>query len=74
MPAAGSGASSLGARLLATDDEIEARAIAAKLETLNAERRAIEERMLAEAFASAEASLARRPRQPAPLPRRGGLA
>ena len=68
------GASSLGARLLATDDEIEARAIAAKLETLNAERRAIEERMLAEAFASAEASLRRRSRQPAPLPRRGGLA
>jgi single-stranded-DNA-specific exonuclease len=52
------GASSLGAKLLATDDEIEARAIAAKLEALNSERRAIEERMLAEAFASAEASLA----------------
>ncbi len=52
------GASSLGARLLATDDEIEARGIAAQLEALNAERRAIEERMLEEAFASAEASLA----------------
>jgi single-stranded-DNA-specific exonuclease len=52
------GASSLGARLLASDDEIEARAIAAKLEALNAERRAIEERMLEEAFASAEACLA----------------
>jgi single-stranded-DNA-specific exonuclease len=52
------GASSLGARLLATEDEIEARGIAAKLEALNAERRAIEERMLAEAFASADASLA----------------
>ena len=58
------GASSLGARLLATDDEIEARAIAAKLETLNAERRAIEERMLAEAFASAEASLLADPASP----------
>lgn len=55
------GASSLGARLLATDDEIEARAIAAKLEALNAERRAIEERMLEEAFALAEASLAAAP-------------
>jgi len=55
------GASNLGARLLATDDEIEARAIAAKLEALNAERRAIEERMLEEAFALAEASLAAAP-------------
>ncbi|MEX1061235.1 MAG: single-stranded-DNA-specific exonuclease RecJ [Methyloceanibacter sp.] len=51
------GASSLGARLLACDDEIEARAIAAKLEALNTERRAIEERMLEEAFALAEAAL-----------------
>ena len=45
------GASGLGAKLLATDDESEARAIAAKLEALNTERKAIEERMLAEAFA-----------------------
>jgi single-stranded-DNA-specific exonuclease len=51
------GASSLGARLLASDDEIEARGIATKLEALNAERKAIEERMLEEAFASAEAAL-----------------
>jgi single-stranded-DNA-specific exonuclease len=51
------GASSLGARLLATEDEIEARGIAAKLEALNAERKAIEERMLEEAFALAEAAL-----------------
>jgi single-stranded-DNA-specific exonuclease len=58
------GASSLGARLLGCDDEIEARAIAAKLETLNTERRAIEERMLEEAFAHAEASLATSPDQP----------
>jgi single-stranded-DNA-specific exonuclease len=48
------GASSLGAKLLASDDEIEARTIAAKLEALNDERRAIEERMLEEAFALAE--------------------
>jgi single-stranded-DNA-specific exonuclease len=58
------GASSLGARLLATDDEIEARGIAAKLETLNTERRAIEERMLAEAFAFADALLADDPALP----------
>jgi len=58
------GASSLGAALLATDDDIEARAIAAKLEALNAERRAIEERMLEDAFALAEASLAAPPDQP----------
>ena len=51
------GASSLGARLLATDDDIEARGLAAKLEAFNAERKAIEERMLEEAFASAEAAL-----------------
>ena len=51
------GASSLGARLLACDDAIEARAIAAKLEALNTERRAIEELMLEEAFALAESSL-----------------
>jgi single-stranded-DNA-specific exonuclease len=52
------GASGLGAKLLATDDENEARVIAAKLEALNAERKAIEGRMLAEAFALAESALA----------------
>jgi single-stranded-DNA-specific exonuclease len=51
------GASSLGARLLASDDEVEARGLAARLEALNAERKAIEERMIEEAFASAEAAL-----------------
>lgn len=51
------GASSLGAKLLACDDDIEARAIAARLEGLNAERKAIEERMLEEAFALAETAL-----------------
>lgn len=51
------GASGLGARLLATDDEVEARAIAAKLEALNTERKAIEARMLEEAFARADACL-----------------
>jgi single-stranded-DNA-specific exonuclease len=48
------GASALGAKLLATDDDLEARTIAAKLEVLNAERKAIEARMLDEAFALAE--------------------
>ena len=51
------GASGLGAKLLASDDEIEARTIAARLEELNAERKAIEERMLEEAFALAEQQL-----------------
>jgi single-stranded-DNA-specific exonuclease len=51
------GASGLGAKLLVSDDEGEARAIAAKLEALNAERKAIEERMLAEAFALADRAL-----------------
>ncbi len=55
------GASGLGAKLLATDDEVEARAIAAKLEALNAERKAIEEVMLEEAFARAEADIAAAP-------------
>ncbi|HEY6656311.1 MAG TPA: single-stranded-DNA-specific exonuclease RecJ [Methyloceanibacter sp.] len=56
------GASGLGAKLLACDDESEARAIAAKLEALNTERKAIEERMLGEAFVAAERALdARRP-------------
>ena len=51
------GASGLGAKLLATDDDIEAAAIASRLEALNAERKAIEERMLEEAFARAETAL-----------------
>jgi single-stranded-DNA-specific exonuclease len=56
------GASGLGAKLLACDDESEARAIAAKLEALNTERKGIEERMLGEAFVAAERALdARRP-------------
>src|SRR6476659_1408664 len=51
------GASGLGAKLLASDDESETRAIAAKLEALNGERKAIEERMLAGAFALADRAL-----------------
>jgi single-stranded-DNA-specific exonuclease len=55
------GASSLGAKLLALDDDIEARSIACRLEAMNAERRAIEERMLEDALARAEAALAADP-------------
>ena len=58
------GASGLGARLLATDDEVEARAIAGKLEALNAERKAIEARMLEEAFARADAAIETSPDLP----------
>ena len=81
------GASGLGAKLLATDDESEARVIAAKLEALNAERKAIEERMLAEAFAARRTRardrqavhlarrrwLAQRPARPRRRPRRRAL-
>ena len=45
------GEADLGARLLSTDDENEARAIAERLEVLNAERRDIEARVLAQAMA-----------------------
>jgi single-stranded-DNA-specific exonuclease len=44
----------LGARLLASDDEMEAARIATLLDKLNRERKAIEARMLEEAVASAE--------------------
>jgi single-stranded-DNA-specific exonuclease len=58
------GASGLGAKLLATDDDIEARAIAERLDLMNAERKAIEERMLDDAFARAEATLEASPSSP----------
>lgn len=58
------GVSGLGAQLLATDDEVEANAIAAKLEALNTERKAIEDRMLEEAFSQAEAMLESTPDTP----------
>jgi single-stranded-DNA-specific exonuclease len=58
------GASGLGANLLATDDDLEARNLAAKLDALNTERKGIEERMLEEAFALADASLAADPVSP----------
>ncbi|SES67547.1 single-stranded-DNA-specific exonuclease RecJ [Oceanicella actignis] len=49
------GASDLGARLLSTDDPHEAEALAARLEALNAERRAIEAQVLEAAAEQAEA-------------------
>ncbi|WP_093255135.1 single-stranded-DNA-specific exonuclease RecJ [Rubrimonas cliftonensis] len=45
----------LGARLLSTEDVREAEAVAARLEALNEERRAIEAEVLAQALAQAEA-------------------
>lgn len=53
------GDAALGSRLLATDSPAEAGEIAAKLDALNAERQAMEQAMLAEAMAQAEAELAR---------------
>ncbi|UWQ21038.1 single-stranded-DNA-specific exonuclease RecJ [Jannaschia sp. W003] len=49
------GAADLGARLLSTDDEAEAAALAARLDDLNRERRAIEARIGDDARAQAEA-------------------
>ncbi|UWQ17069.1 single-stranded-DNA-specific exonuclease RecJ [Jannaschia sp. M317] len=52
------GAADLGARLLATEDESEAEALADRLNTLNEERRAIEARVTEAAREQAEARLA----------------
>lgn len=49
------GQADLGARLLATDDEMEASRIAARLDQLNTERREITERVREEALAQAQA-------------------
>ncbi|ODS00979.1 single-stranded-DNA-specific exonuclease RecJ [Methyloceanibacter methanicus] len=54
----------LGARLLATEDEAEAATIAARLEALNAQRKAIETGMLEGAAAMADAALAADPDAP----------
>lgn len=50
------GEADLGARLLSTEDPVEARALAVHLDLLNAERRAIEAQVLEEAIAQAERS------------------
>ncbi|MEX0409318.1 single-stranded-DNA-specific exonuclease RecJ [Aquibium sp. LZ166] len=51
------GDAALGARLLATDDPVEAREIAETLDRLNQERQALERAMLEEARAEADAEL-----------------
>ncbi len=48
------GASDLGARLLACDDAVESRALAERLDALNAERREIEAQVLTQAMAQVE--------------------
>jgi len=55
------GAADLGVRLLATDDGDEAARLAAELDRLNLERRAIEAAVTAEALAQAEATQANSP-------------
>jgi single-stranded-DNA-specific exonuclease len=55
------GRSDLGARLLSTDDPVEAMALAQELEAHNAERRDIEARVLEEACRLADAEATRRP-------------
>lgn len=55
------GEADLGARLLASEDPVEAEAIAQKLEMLNLERREIEARVRAEALAQVEARGTRGP-------------
>ena len=52
------GDAALGSRLLCTDDPVEAAAIAETLERLNKERQAMEQQMLADARAEADAELA----------------
>jgi single-stranded-DNA-specific exonuclease len=52
------GDAALGARLLATDDPAEAGQIAETLESLNAERQSLEQRMVEEAKAEADVELA----------------
>lgn len=52
------GDAALGSRLLATDDPVEARTIAETLDRLNQERQTMEQEMLAEARAEADAELA----------------
>ncbi|WP_187970982.1 single-stranded-DNA-specific exonuclease RecJ [Aquibium microcysteis] len=51
------GDAALGARLLATDDPVQAQSIAETLDRLNQERQAMEKAMLAEARAEADAEL-----------------
>ncbi|MBV9996777.1 MAG: single-stranded-DNA-specific exonuclease RecJ [Caulobacteraceae bacterium] len=58
------GRSDLGARLLSTDDPLEARALAEQLHALNAERRQVEAEILDQAVAAIEAGSNFDPRAP----------
>jgi len=58
------GDAALGARLLLTEDEIEARGIAAELNRLNQERQEIERQAVVEAVAEADYRLTLQPDQP----------
>lgn len=58
------GDATLGARLLTLSDEIEARALAAQLDSLNRERQDIERLAVEEATAQAELALSREPEAP----------
>jgi single-stranded-DNA-specific exonuclease len=58
------GDAALGARLLLTEDEIEARSIATELNRLNQERQEIERQAVLEATAQADHALMRLPDQP----------
>jgi single-stranded-DNA-specific exonuclease len=58
------GDAGLGARLLATEDDAEATKIAALLDKLNKERKALETQMLEEAFATADHMLTDHPDMP----------
>lgn len=58
------GDAALGARLLTTEDDVEAQKIAALLDKLNKERKAIETQMLEEAFAEADRRLTDNPDLP----------
>ncbi|MDX2307333.1 MAG: single-stranded-DNA-specific exonuclease RecJ [Hyphomicrobium sp.] len=58
------GDAALGARLLTTDDETEAARIAALLDKLNKERKAIETQMLEEAMADGDRAVTDNPDQP----------
>jgi single-stranded-DNA-specific exonuclease len=58
------GDAGLGARLLTTDDEVEASRIAGLLERLNKERKAVEQQMLEEAVAEADRMVSEAPDLP----------
>ena len=55
------GRADMAARLLSTDDELQAAEIAATLDTLNAQRRAMLDALLEEAFAQADAAIEMHP-------------